>query len=377
MASEELGLQNHRQENKNHNFYTKTDRRTIGFYHFDEQNSTAFITGNNQEIQNAYIYDAFGNIRNQKETLHNRILYTGQQYDRESNQYYLRARYYNPTLGRFTQEDVYRGNGLNLYDYCKGNPVVWYDPSGYYKVDIHKGIFLEHIITPKLLGEPKSKDLKIAMLKIILNDDNFNKGDIKVGSHQAQHIIPKSKEKHPVIGISGYQVDHPENGIFDINELSTPQQKGTLYKFLTEKNIDINNREVRKYISDNTHHGYERKSGGYDHGAYTDYVEAKLNQIAEKYDIDINLQMKDWENKRLKMGEEQIRDMQKDILQLNAELRRFNQVGIDLYLTNSENKKRKNYQEGSMTREEAQDLYETENFKENPTREQREKKCKN
>ena len=133
VASEELGLQNHRQENNNHNFHKKADRRTIGFYHFDEQNSTTFITGNNQEIQNSYTYDAFGNIRNQKETLHNRIRYTGQQYDRESNQYYLRARYYNPTLGRFTQEDVYRGDGLNLYDYCKGNPVVWYDPSGYRK----------------------------------------------------------------------------------------------------------------------------------------------------------------------------------------------------------------------------------------------------
>ncbi|HIS63710.1 MAG TPA: hypothetical protein IAC14_16015 [Candidatus Scybalomonas excrementigallinarum] len=139
VASEELGLQNHREEHEHHNFHAKSDRRTIGFYHLDEQNSTVFITGRNQEIQNSYTYDAFGNVRNQKETHHNRILYTGQQYDKESNQYYLRARYYNPTLGRFTQEDVYRGAGLNLYDYCKGNPVIWYDPSGYENCKIDKG----------------------------------------------------------------------------------------------------------------------------------------------------------------------------------------------------------------------------------------------
>ena len=28
------------------------------------------------------------------------------------------------------QEDVYRGDGLNLYTYCRNNPVVYYDPSG-------------------------------------------------------------------------------------------------------------------------------------------------------------------------------------------------------------------------------------------------------
>ena len=31
------------------------------------------------------------------------------------------------------QEDVYQGNGLNLYAYCGNNPVIYYDPSGYKK----------------------------------------------------------------------------------------------------------------------------------------------------------------------------------------------------------------------------------------------------
>lgn len=34
-------------------------------------------------------------------------------------------------LGRFLQENVYRGDGLNLYTYCHNNPVTYCDPSGY------------------------------------------------------------------------------------------------------------------------------------------------------------------------------------------------------------------------------------------------------
>ncbi len=101
------------------------------YYHPDEQLSTALITDETGTIKNQYRYDAFGAGLEVSEELPNRIRYTGQQYDEVTEQYYLRARYYNPILGRFLQEDVYQGDGLNLYAYCRNNPVVYYDPSGY------------------------------------------------------------------------------------------------------------------------------------------------------------------------------------------------------------------------------------------------------
>ena len=104
---------------------------TFHAYHQDEQGSTAYVTGTTGETENLYSYDGFGNFLESREDITNRILYTGQQYDQETGQYYLRARYYNPVIGRFTQEDTYRGDGLNLYAYCDNNPVMYYDPSGH------------------------------------------------------------------------------------------------------------------------------------------------------------------------------------------------------------------------------------------------------
>ena len=108
--------------------------RKIFYYHQNEQLSTALVTDRNGDLKNQYQYDAFGIGLDAVEELPNRIRYTGQQYDQQTEQYYLRARYYNPVLGRFMQEDVYQGDGLNLYAYCGNNPVVYYDPSGYIKL---------------------------------------------------------------------------------------------------------------------------------------------------------------------------------------------------------------------------------------------------
>ena len=112
------------------------------YYHQDEQLSNALITDGTGRIRNHYLYDAFGNGTASQEEISNRLCYTGQQYDQATEQYYLRARYYNPILGRFMQEDEYLGDGLNLYAYCENNPVTYYDPSGYssYEAKVGSGI---------------------------------------------------------------------------------------------------------------------------------------------------------------------------------------------------------------------------------------------
>ncbi len=105
--------------------------RTYYHYASDEMGSTTHIVDEQGNVQNRYAYDAWGKIEVKEEAVPNRFTYYGQQIDPITQQYYLRARFYNPVIGRFTQEDTYRGDGLNLYAYCANNPVYYVDPSGY------------------------------------------------------------------------------------------------------------------------------------------------------------------------------------------------------------------------------------------------------
>ena len=104
----------------------------------DEMGSTLLLLDQDHEIRKSYRYGAFGNILQETGDLPNRLMYTGQMYDGAAVQYYLRARFYNPAIGRFMQEDTYCGDGLNLYAYCANNPVIYYDPSGYGLCPIEK-----------------------------------------------------------------------------------------------------------------------------------------------------------------------------------------------------------------------------------------------
>ena len=62
-------------------------------------------------------------------------MYKGYFYDREIKMYYLKSRYYDPDLGRFINADAEVGSvgetmGMNLYAYCKCNPISFSDENG-------------------------------------------------------------------------------------------------------------------------------------------------------------------------------------------------------------------------------------------------------
>jgi len=191
--------------------HVQTEDGAYHAYHQDEQGSTAYITG--QGIENSYQYDAFGNLTEKKETFENRILYTGQQYDQETGQYYLRARYYNPVIGRFTQEDTYRGDGLNLYAYCGNNPVMYYDPNGHFgQCTMGDQAELEKQRVEKI-GDGK-KNVDVNGKNVIMDNSTFDPNFV---DKQGRTNIQRMKQGLAPIGTDGksvniHHIDQTDNG---------------------------------------------------------------------------------------------------------------------------------------------------------------------
>ncbi|WP_179281586.1 RHS repeat domain-containing protein [Paenibacillus sp. VTT E-133280] len=91
-------------------------------------------------LLNSYTYDMWGKITSKKEEVHNPFRYSGELWDDTTNLQYLRARWYDPSLGRFINEDTYEGQinnplSLNLYTYVENNPQRYFDPTGHRKTE--------------------------------------------------------------------------------------------------------------------------------------------------------------------------------------------------------------------------------------------------
>jgi len=139
------------------------------------------IVDRNGKIVNNYKYDEWGNILESNENISNPFKYAGEIFDEETGLYYLRARYYDPALGRFINEDTYEGQvtnplSLNLYSYCYNNPLIYKDSSGNKPFSLYNEIskFLINIrqsISPKKWDKFKYEFERLEKLLSCYYDD--------------------------------------------------------------------------------------------------------------------------------------------------------------------------------------------------------------
>jgi RHS repeat-associated protein len=109
---------------------------TTSFYHYDHLGSVASLTSSGGGAEWSYQYEPFGTTRVEIASgtpPANAYKFSSEMQD-DTNLYHLRARYYDPTVGRFTSLDPLEPRlstpGFSSYGYVEGRPTVLIDPSG-------------------------------------------------------------------------------------------------------------------------------------------------------------------------------------------------------------------------------------------------------
>ena len=127
-------------------------------------------------VANSYTYTPFGQFYGTPdETVDNPFKFTGQWYDAEIAQYYLRARQYDPTMMRFTSQDPVRGDRqepltLHRYLYCVNDPIDRVDPSGEFAIG---GTALRVTNAVLTAGSLYGHGLSLAAYSVDTGDDRF------------------------------------------------------------------------------------------------------------------------------------------------------------------------------------------------------------
>ena len=106
-------------------------------YHFDLRGSTVALTDDTGLAADRFQYSAYGESVKHTGTTATPFLYNGRDgvMTDANGLYYMRARYYNPEIKRFVNQDVLMGDvdegqSLNRYAYVNGQPVSYVDPFG-------------------------------------------------------------------------------------------------------------------------------------------------------------------------------------------------------------------------------------------------------
>lgn len=99
--------------------------------------SIANVVSSSGALKVNYAYDPWGRLQTPVDPLGTKEKYkwAGEAFDNATGLYYLRARYYDPTTGRFLSQDPVEGSAAspwdrNRYVYARNNPLRFRDPNG-------------------------------------------------------------------------------------------------------------------------------------------------------------------------------------------------------------------------------------------------------
>ena len=280
---------------RGHNLISQRRGSTSQFYLYNGHGDVVQLTDTDGNMVKNYSYDAFGVEKDPDPNDTNIWRYAGEMYDKDTETYYLRARYYTPGTGRFLTGDTYwnsnnmiygdGGNATpnlaairqssNLYIFCINNPLMFIDPSGYKiklssnATDVEKReyeraiAYLKNSEDGKKLIEKLEKADEIILITFISNHDDGYTGS-KDGTKRTIEWDPTSG----LLMSDGTSIQSAALGLAHEMGHAAQHLDGAYFSFKTNDAREANNLEkyekpIAKQLGEPIRARFENELGGY------------------------------------------------------------------------------------------------------------------
>ncbi len=274
------------------------------YYHTNHLGSTAFVTDQNQNITQGFLYAPFGEITTEyNSNFGNDIIpkyaFNAKELDEETGMYYYEARYYKPPV--FTSRDPMfeKYFWMTPYAYCANNPVKYVDPTGEFPIHKHKKLVSRAIkdanisISKKNLklikkGASRYADIKLASESSIHLDNMGDYNSVESGYNNAVEKLKSTNYLEKGVGLHTIADFYSHSNYIDI-----------YMKYVTEvkkEELDINkiptfeeamkipelNDLLKKELKTGTYGGYKSKIRNYLSDRFTNDPNAHGNMNLDK-----------------------------------------------------------------------------------------------
>jgi len=154
----------------------------------------ALVTAGGSTWTKTLTYDAYGNALGfDPATARTEMLYNGESFSARTGQQYLRARWYDPSSGRFGTLDPWAGDvtspiSPHKYLYASTSPVMNADPSGWASL-LEKAIDIHHIVAKGAMKAGAVVARNVLLIFTIAVNSAANLVPLARGFHQHLHTI--------------------------------------------------------------------------------------------------------------------------------------------------------------------------------------------
>jgi RHS repeat-associated protein len=220
---------------------------TVAWYLTDRLGSVRDLTDASGALLDQITYDAYGNVVIETNAAAgDRYKYTGREFDAATGLQYNRARYYDPTIGRWTSQDPlgFDAGDPNLYRYVRNDPTNATDPSGL--------IITPPKPEPPIFSRPPGRPLDQDRIALILKE-------LELCGLREKYPRPNAIQKE-LIDITKIKVTHIQNTIREkdkLKGLNDPAKKRERMEVLInldtlkkrEKQLDDRAAELKKQLN--------------------------------------------------------------------------------------------------------------------------------